>query len=117
MPMPRKMGMPCDSMKWSYGVLGRLNLPKPARVSPVGSCQCVLRLKMSCICNWVRVDFATTVARHYRRGEKIDSDPITCHPRRATCSLKPHCHPRPSDRRERGEGDPGDAGLDLTTLS
>src|SRR6185503_11193512 len=40
-PMSRNTGMPSDSMKRSYGVFGRPNLPKPARLPPVGSCQCV----------------------------------------------------------------------------
>src|SRR6185503_20823330 len=39
-PMSRNTGMPSDSMKRSYGVFGRPNLPKPARLPPVGSCQC-----------------------------------------------------------------------------
>src|SRR5215471_592540 len=34
--------MPSDSMNRSYGVFGRPNSPKPARLIPVGSCQCVL---------------------------------------------------------------------------
>src|ERR1051325_10267689 len=33
--------MPSDSMKTSYGVFGRPNLPKPARCPVVGSCQWV----------------------------------------------------------------------------
>src|SRR3954469_10121365 len=41
MPMSRNTGMPSDSMKLSYGVFGRPNLPKPARLPPVGSCQWV----------------------------------------------------------------------------
>src|SRR5690348_14600647 len=40
-PMSRKIGIPSDSMKLSYGVFGRPNLPKPARLPPVGSCQWV----------------------------------------------------------------------------
>src|SRR4029079_11193842 len=40
-PMSRNTGMPSDSMKLSEGVFGRPNLPKPARLPPVGSCQCV----------------------------------------------------------------------------
>src|SRR5258708_38000118 len=39
--MSRNTGMPSDSMKLSYGVFGRPNLPKPARLPPVGSCQWV----------------------------------------------------------------------------
>src|SRR5439155_23058159 len=38
--MSRNTGMPSASMKLSYGVFGRPNLPKPARLPPVGSCQC-----------------------------------------------------------------------------
>src|SRR6516162_3770507 len=38
-PMSRKIGMPSDSMNRSYGVFGRPNLPKPARLPAVGSCQ------------------------------------------------------------------------------
>src|SRR5215467_7788297 len=38
-PMSRKTGMPSDSMNRSYGVFGRPNLPKPARLPAVGSCQ------------------------------------------------------------------------------
>src|SRR5436190_7383112 len=39
--MSRNTGMPSDSMKLSYGVFGRPNRPKPARLPPVGSCQWV----------------------------------------------------------------------------
>src|SRR5262252_5106277 len=38
-PMSRKIGIPSDSMNRSYGVFGRPNLPKPARLPAVGSCQ------------------------------------------------------------------------------
>src|SRR5580704_3715575 len=39
-PMPRNIGMPSSSMKRSQGVFRRENSPKPARLSPPGSCQC-----------------------------------------------------------------------------
>src|SRR3979490_2314479 len=41
-PMSRNTGTPSDSMNRSYGVFGRPNFPKPARLPAEGSCQWLL---------------------------------------------------------------------------
>src|SRR3954471_19935596 len=70
-PMSRNTGTPSDSMNRSYGVLGRPNFPKPARLPAEGSCQWLPGTS----CMGLLLNFgwccSTSICRHCERSEAI----------------------------------------------
>src|SRR5258706_15007848 len=73
MPMPRKTGMPSDSIKASYGVGCFLNSPKPALRVPAGLCQWVC--SFSCgmgVLAWCCVLIYRTQFRNFCKARSFD---------------------------------------------